>query len=98
MATPLTSGLEGSSFLMGGTTSQSVFPILPPLGGIDTCVHARQYPQHRTNNVANFGIGPITVADITLSSCVEALVRLKFTILLVAQFSHSPPLLNSPKW
>ena len=48
--------------------------------------------------MANFVIGPIAVADITLSSCIEALVRLELQIIPVAQFSHSPSLPNSPKW
>jgi len=66
-------------------------------GGTETCLHARHYPQHQTNKVANFVIVPIAAADITLSFSVEALVRLEFTIVPVEQFSHSPSLPNSSK-
>jgi len=48
---------------------ESEFTILLPSGGTKTCLHARQCPHHRTNEVANFVIGPIAVADITLASC-----------------------------
>jgi len=48
--------------------------------------------------VANFVIGPIAIANITLAACEEALVRLELGIVPVAQFSHSSSLPNSPKW
>ena len=40
----------------------------------------------------------MVVADITLTCCLETLVRLALRILQVAQFSHSLSLLNSLKW
>jgi len=48
--------------------------------------------------VANFAIGPMAVADITLASCAQASVRLLVGIVPVAQFSHSLSLPNNPIW
>jgi len=48
--------------------------------------------------VANFVIGPIAVADITLASRTQASVRLSVGIVPMAQFSHSLFLPNNPEW
>ena len=48
--------------------------------------------------MANFVIGPIAVADITLASCALALVKLSVGIVLMVQFPHSLSLPNDPIW
>jgi len=48
--------------------------------------------------VANFVIGPIAVADITLASCASALVKLSVGIVPMIQFPHSLSLPNDPIW
>lgn len=66
---------------------------LPPnLGAIrpvKTLFLLMQYPHHPANDVVIFIITPITVADITLSYYILALVKLEHKIIPIVQFPHS---------